>query len=174
MNVGKAALQILATVAPTIATAAGGPVAGLAVAKLEEFFGVKGDKQLDTAIVGATPDQLAALRKIDNDFKVQMAQIGFEEDQLRFQDTASARAREIAIQDWTPRILAFGVVTTCITLEGAMLLGWNAPSKVTGEVIGRILGTLDAATILVLSYYFGSSAGARRSNDALADIARQP
>jgi hypothetical protein len=170
MNFGKAALQILGTVAPTIATAVGGPVAGLAVQELEKFFGVKGDA-LDGAIAGATPDQLAQLRKIDNDFKVQMAQIGFDEDKLRFDDTASARAREAAVKDHTPEILAY---STTIGFFGILfwMLVHGVPKE--SDVLMVMLGSLGTAWTAIVGYYFGSSIGARRNADALAQIAKQP
>jgi hypothetical protein len=36
------------------------------------------------------------------------------------------------------------------------------------ELIARVLGTLDSALMLVLSYYFGSSAGSAEKNQIMA------
>lgn len=173
MNIGKQALAILNAVAPTLATALGGPAAGMAVKALQAHFGTASDDATEAAILNATPEQLGALKKVDNDFKVQMAQIGFDEDKLRFDDTASARAREVAVKDWMPRILATTVVGLVILAEGAMLY-FGQPKNVDGVVLGRILGTLDAALMLVLGYYFGSSAGSAAKDKTLADLAKQP
>lgn len=172
-QLGSDALQVIKAVAPTIATAWGGPVAGLAVQKLEGVFGGPGSVT-DAALLNATPDQIAAMKKAEDDFKLQIEALGVQLDALQFADTASARQREETVRDWTPRILAFGVVTVCLGLEGCMLLGAHFPTKIAPEILGRIMGTLDAAVILVLGYYFGSSAGARSSAESLAQIAKQP
>ena len=171
MNFGKQALSILTTVAPTIATALGGPVAGLAVSELEKFFGVTGATAVDASLAAATPDQLANLKKIDNDFKVQMADIGFKEDQLVYSDIASARTREEAVKDWTPQLLAYGV-----TLGFFGILGWMLVKGVPKEsdVLMVMLGSLGTAWTAIVAYYFGSSAGARRGAETIAKIAQQP
>lgn len=171
MNLGKQALSIITTVAPTIATALGGPVAGLATTELEKFFGVKGDTALNTSIAAATPDQLANLKKIDDDFKAQMAQIGFQEDKLAYDDTASARQREEVVKDWVPATLAMAV-----TLGFFSVLGWMLAKGVPkdSDVLLVMLGSLGTAWTAIVGYYFGSSVGARRNADALAIIAKQP
>jgi hypothetical protein len=172
-NLGSKALQVVATIAPTVATALGGPLAGLAVSKLESIFGGPGTVT-DAAMLSATPDQLTAMKKVEDDFKAQLASLGVQEDQLRFADTASARTREEVVKDWTPRVLAIGTLLITFGLEGLMLLGIHLPTQIAPELQGRIFGTLDSATILVLGYYFGSSAGARSSAETLAQIAKQP
>jgi hypothetical protein len=171
---GAKALDVLKTVAPTLATALGGPLAGAATGILIGKLGGGDAKAAETAIASADPETLVKLQQIDADFKAKMEELGVQEEQLAYADTASAREREMAVKDWAPQILGYTVVALTLILEGAILMGWNGGSKVTGEVIGRILGTLDSATLLVLSYYFGSSVGARRSAAALADIAKQP
>jgi hypothetical protein len=173
VNIGKQALAILTTVAPTIATALGGPVAGLAVQKLEQFFGVKGDAELDAAVAGATPDQMLALKKLDNDFKVQMAQIGFQEDQLVYGDIASARQREVAVKDWIPAALAIGITVGFFGILAFMLV-YGVRKEAGGDALLVLLGSLGTAWTAVVSYYFGSSLGARKSAEALATIAKQP
>lgn len=171
MNFGKQALSILNTVAPTIATALGGPVVGLAVKALQGFFGVTSEKDLDAAVAGATPEQLVQMKKIDNDFKVQMANIGFEEDKLVYDDVASARQREEAVKDWIPATLAIGVTVGFFGILSWMLVK-GVPKE--SDVLLVMLGSLGTAWTAIIGYYFGSSIGARRNADALAVIAKQP
>jgi hypothetical protein len=172
MNFGEKALQVLRTVAPTLALAAGGPFGPLAAAAIHAALGTDpGDpKAAETALLNATPDQLLALKKADNDFEVRMKELGIEEKHLAYDDTANARGREIAVKDWTPRILAFGVVTLTIAMEG-LLMFFGQPKGMDGVVLGRILGTWDGATMLVLAYYFGSSAGSASKTDTINQIA---
>jgi hypothetical protein len=174
MNFGQTAKQVLAAVAPLIGTALGGPFGGLAGTVLAKFLGSNDPKAIEASITSGDPDILLKLKNADNEFKQHMADLGIQEEQLQVQDVESARAREMMVRDWTPRVLAVLVVLLTFGLEGSLLMGWHQPANVAGEVLGRILGTLDTATVIVLSYYFGSSVGARQSAQTLGEIAKQP
>lgn len=167
--------SFVSTVAPTLGTALGGPLGGMAGTFIANALGVKpGDsKALQTAMLGATPDQLLALKKADQDFAGKMKELEISEEKLTFDDRANARAREMAVKDSTPKIMGFAVAILVVVAEGSMLI-WGQPKNVDGVVLGRILGTLDAALMLVLSYYFGSSVGSKEKDATLADIAKQP
>lgn len=173
MNLIKDAGHVLATMAPTIATAVGGPFAGMAVAKLESLFGIDPaasedckQAQIENALVTATPDQLLALKKADNDFKVQMRELGIKEQELAYADTANARAREIAVKDWTPKILAFTVTVGFFGVLGWMLHG-GIPKDGGGEALLVLLGALGTAWGSIISYYYGSSAGSSHKDDTI-------
>lgn len=174
--------SVLQKVTPWIATVAnlapipGAPLIGMAAKALSTGLAttVKADPQaISDAITTAmaNPDQLATLKKIDDDFAVQMKTIGFQEldDVLKLQasDLANARQREIVTHDWFPRVLASVVVILALCGEAYYFLH-GAPPAAAPELIGRILGTLDAALMLVLSYYFGSSMGSDRKTELLA------
>lgn len=172
MSFGSKALQILQTVAPTVALAVGGPFGPLASAAISAALGTpKGDdKAAEAALLSATPDQLLALTKENDAFQTQMKQLGIEEQRLVYDDIANARSREITLKDQTPRILAYLIIGVTFGLEGTML--FHGVSKdVDPVILGRILGTLDTATGLVLAYIYGSSAGSASKTDALNKIA---
>lgn len=168
MNFGQKALQVLKTVAPTLALGALGPFGPLAAGLLASALGTPAgdDKAAETALLGATPDQLLALKKAENDFTIQMKQLGIAEEKLSFDDTANARAREMTVKDWTPRIIAYLVIVLVMVAEGSMFFV-GQPHGIDGVVLGRILGTLDSALMLVLGYYFGSSAGSADKTAAI-------
>lgn len=169
MNFGATAKQVLATVAPLLGTAVAGPFGGLAGTLLAKALGTTDPKAMEAAITSTDPDILLKLKQADNDFKAQMEALQISEEKLSFDDTASARAREMSVRDFTPRILAYAVVTLTVAMEGAMMI-MGQPRTIDGVVLGRILGTWDAATMLVLSYYFGSSAGSAAKTAALDRI----
>lgn len=56
-----------------------------------------------------------------------------------------------------PNLLALMTVLIVGVVEGG-ILHFGAPPGLDGVVLGRVLGTMDSALIMVLSYYFGSSA----------------
>ena len=159
---------VVTKLAPTIAAGLGGPLAGSAVAALESVFGVApdgttADKQtaLAEAISGATPDQLLALKKADQDYQSKMTELGFdnaqEMEKLAAGDRDSARKREMEVKDKTPRNLAY-----LITLGFFGVLTFLMLAKVPAEsrdILNIMLGSLGTAWIATVSYYFGSSAG---------------
>lgn len=120
----------------------------------------------------ASPEQLATLKTIDDNFATQMKAMGIQsiEDlaKISADDMANARGREIALRDWYPKVLASVVVIACLVGEG-LYFRYGAPSNASPELIGRILGTLDSALMLVLAYYFGSSMGSDRKTELLAN-----
>ncbi len=169
MNFGATAKQVLATVAPLLGTAIGGPFGGLAGTFLAKALGTNDPKALDAAITSTDPDILLKLQQANNDFRTQLTALDISEEKLHTDDTANARAREMAVHDWTPRIIAYLVIVLVLAGEGSMFF-LGQPKSIDGVVLGRILGTLDSALILVLSYYFGSSAGSAAKTDTIAKI----
>jgi len=76
LNLLKGVKGILGAVAPTIGTALGGPMGGMAAKMIAEALGVDNDpKKIEKAIQAATPEQLAELKKIDADFDVKMKEL---------------------------------------------------------------------------------------------------
>ena len=162
-------LGILGAVAPTLAKTLGGPLAGAAVGALSKaLLGKEGGtvSEIEAALTSASPEILAAIRKADQDFEAQMGQQGIDLAKINAGDRDSARQREVNAHDsWTPRILAAIVVLSVLTGEGyAMTHVVPAGAEM---IVGRVLGTLDAALMCVLFYYFGSSAGSAAKNSII-------
>lgn len=172
MNFSDKAKQVLATIAPILGTAVLGPVGGMAGAAIAKALGVpEGDAAAaEKALLGATPDQLLALKKADQDFAVRIKELGISEEKLGYDDTASARAREMVVKDNTPAILAYGVTIGFFGVLG-YILGYGVP-KVGGDALLVLLGSLGTAWTGVVSYYFGSSASGKAKDQTIAAIAK--
>jgi len=158
MDLLKTFGPLIGSVAPTIATALGGPVAGMAVKALSgALFGHENGSEDDiqAALANPTADQLSALKKIDADFKTQMKSLDIDLERIAADDRNSARQMAIATHDWTPRVLAVVVICAWVFIQWH-LLNSTIPSEMR-ELVARVLGTLDAALTLVLSYYFGAA-----------------
>ncbi|MBI5918990.1 MAG: hypothetical protein HY849_06415 [Nitrosomonadales bacterium] len=162
---------------PWIGAAATGNVPGLigmAAQTIGDVIGVQVDanqKAIGQAVTGATPEQLLALREADNEFAAKMQALGFahaeELERVAAGDRADARGREIKTGDsWTPRGLAVLVVVGWLAVQAFLLTHVVDPAM--RELVARVLGTLDGALMMVLSYYFGSSAGSAEKNRLLA------
>jgi len=163
---------IVRSIAPTIGTALGGPLGGVAGLALAKVLGVPeggdhDDTALAAAVQGATPDQLLALKKADQEFALKMQELGFKDlealEAIAAGDRASARDREVKTQDWTPKALGIFITLGFFSLLG-LLLKIEPPSG-SRDILNIMLGALGSAWINVISYYFGSSAGSARKTE---------
>lgn len=118
----------------------------------------------------ANPDQLAKLKQIDDDFAVQVKQLGIQEIddliQLDDADRASARQREMTVKDKIPAILAVLITMGFFGVLSYMLLRTIPPAGHDAMLL--MLGSLSTAWTSVVAYYFGSSAGSARKSELLA------
>jgi hypothetical protein len=168
MDILGTAKGLLTALAPTIATAIGGPFAGVATQKLIGALGLSTNTTQDelmSQIVTATPEQLLKLKEADQAFAVEMRKLDIDVMKLEVSDTDSARKREIATQDYTPRIIAALILGLYMFVQW-FILGHVVESSMR-EIVLRSLGTLDAAVGLILGYYFGSSVGSRTKDTTI-------
>lgn len=161
-------LKTLRTVAPTIATAVGGPLAGMAMKMVSDAVG--GDLNEDSLkdmVLAGNPETLLKLKQADQDFKVTMRELGIKEEQLSLDDRKSAR--DLAKSNMTPQIILSAIYTS-----GYLAVLWQF---VTGEVIipaqsqaafSIILGVLTAAQTQILNFWFGSSSGSKVKTDYMS------
>ena len=160
---------LLGQVAPTIATALGGPLAGVAVKTLSSaLFGHEDgtEEQVSAAMANATPEQLAAIKKIDADFKVQMKSLDIDLERIASGDRDSARQMQRETKDWVPKVLAIVITLGFFGILIWMLL--NGMPQTGTEALLMMLGALGTAWTGVVNFYYGSSAGSKAKNDLLA------
>ena len=159
--------SIVSGIAPTLGMALGGPVGGAAVSFALDALGIKpsgnaedNERLLEESVKNASPDQLLALRKADNDFKIRMKELGIKEKDLAYKDIASARKREIKVGGWSNPILAGIVVVGFFAVVWMVLSGGlGAMDKAGIAFAGTVVGYVSAKADQVISYYFGSSTG---------------
>jgi hypothetical protein len=156
----------LEQVAPTIATALGGPLAGLAVTAISKVIGVD-EKEVQGVIDSGkmSAEQIAQLKLAEIDFQKQAQELGLNFEKLATDDRASARSMQIATNSFVPPMLSILVVTAWGIIQYFLLTHVIATEM--REIIIRVLGTLDGALMLILSFYFGSSAGNSRKDEML-------
>ncbi len=162
-------LNLVRTVAPSIASAVGGPLAGMATKAISEALLGKPDgteEELAQAATKATPEQLLALKKAENDFALQMRELDIDLERIAGADRDSARNREIKTKDWTPKLLAGGITVGYFGVLFYMLTH-GLPTTGGSEAMLVMLGTLGTAFGGVMAYYFGSSAGSKEKTEAM-------
>jgi hypothetical protein len=167
-------LNLVKTVAPSLATAVGGPLAGMATRAISDALLGKPDgteDELIDAAAKASPDQLLALKKAEQDFAVRMRELEIDLQRIDAADRNSARDREVKTGDVTPRALAAAVTLGFFGVLGYMI-AYGLPSQ-GGEALLVMLGTLGTAWGGIVSYYFGSSAGSKEKSDAMNRMTRK-
>ena len=155
---------VIGSVAPTIASALGSPIAGTAIGALTKALGIEGSTPdaVQRAVANATPEQLLAIKQAEQSFAVQMEQLNIDLAKVNAGDRDSARQREMAVKDWVP-----GVLAVSLTIGFFGLLGWmmhQAPPAGSRDILNVMLGSLGTGWVTMLAYYFGSSA----SSDKMA------
>jgi len=168
MDLLKTFGPLIGSVAPTIATALGGPVAGIAVKALSgALFGHENasDEDLQTALANPTGEQLTALKKIDADFKIQMKALDIDLERIAAGDRASARDMQKETKDWIPRALAIGVTFGFFAIMIYMLI-YGLPTS-GNEAILLLLGALQTAWGGIIAFYFGSSSSSQKKDSMI-------
>lgn len=163
--------KTVSAIAPTIGAALGGPLGGIAGAAIASVLGVENTADaIEPAILNASPEQLLNIRNAENEFKVQMAELGFKNiadlERIAADDRANARAREIALVDWMPKALALLVVGGFFGVIALMI--YNELPMAGRDSLLVLVGSLGAAFGAIVQYYFGSSAGSYDKSKTIA------
>jgi hypothetical protein len=185
-NLGNA----LKSIAPTIATMLGGPLAGGAVTALEGVFGLapgSGTAAIANVLqTGAlTPEMIEKLKEVEltqatlmSQQKIDLVRLNLDHDAALaaddVADRSSARAMAVATRDWTPSVLAWGIIGANLVLIWALAAGKiESKDPALFGLVGTALGYLVSESKAVLAYYFGSSVGSKDKDATLAEIAKQ-
>ena len=160
--------KIVRTIAPTIGTALGGPMAGIAVQAVSNAVLGKPDgteDEISAVLLGANQETLLALKKADNDFKLRMKELEIDFEKLAYDDADSARKREMEIKDNMPAILAVLLVSMFgVALYSLFTIAIPEGNKAT---IYTMIGSLGTLTITACAYYHGSSRGSAQKNELI-------
>lgn len=160
----------LKTIAPTIATAMGGPLAGMAVDAIGNALGMKDatkEQVKDLLASGTlTSDQMASIKQADASLKVRMKELEIDMEKVHAGDRNSAREMAAKTGDvWTPRVMALVVFIVWGAVNYKLFNGTiNSDMR---ELVARALGTLDAVLMAVIYYYYGSSSSSAAKTEAM-------
>jgi hypothetical protein len=181
-TIASGALQVLRTVAPTIADTLAGPFAPLVDPIMRKIFGTSDAKTVETSLLNATPDQLVALKQADNAHAEQLAQLGIDKAKLAFDDVANARQMQIVTKDPTAGRLAWLLIVGFLLVTIGMIIGlfgWPDRAKLllngeAGLFFGTIFGYLSSEAKQATAFYFGGSESGQTKDATIASIAKQP
>lgn len=162
--------EILSSVAPFLGNMIGGPLGAAASRVIGQVL--LGDENasesaIETALAGASPEQLTALKLADMQYRAQMAELGIDEQKIAAMDRDSARKREMYLQDRMPAILS--ILLTGGFFSVLLLLIFYPITNTMQGVLEVMLGALGTAWISSITYYFGSSQGSSLKTRLMAE-----
>ena len=147
-------MEWLKQIAPTIATALGGPLAGMAVSAISKAIGVDEDKVSDLISNNKlTADQIAQVKIAEIELQKQANELGLNFEKLAVDDRKSARQMQAATRSIVPPLLAAAITFGFFGILIMLLLG-----RVDGNnpTILMMLGSLSTAWTGIIAYYYGS------------------
>jgi len=156
----------LKQIAPTIATAMGGPLAGMAVSAISKAIGVDPDKVSDLISNNKlSAEQIAQVKIAEIELQKQAQELGLNFEKLEVEDRKSAREMQATTRSIVPPALAAIITVGFFSILIMMMIG-----KVDGNnpTILMMLGSLSTAWTGIVAYYFGSSAGSQAKTDLLS------
>jgi len=154
----------LKTIAPTIATALGGPLAGLAIDAVSKAIGIDPKDVQSTIDEGKlSSDQIMAIKQAEIAMQARAKEMGLDFAKLNVEDRKSAREMQVATKSYLPATLAIGVTLGFFGIMLGLMFGKieHAPQ------IDIMLGSLGTAWTGIIAFYFGSSAGSQAKDDLL-------
>lgn len=154
MKIGGLLKSVVGAVAPTLGTALGGPMGGMAAKMISEVLGVPNTpKAIDKAIQEATPEQMLELKKAEQAFELQMKELSVDVFKLETADIQDARGK--FSKDWTARIMGLFVVGGFMGY--IFLVTLQPPEQNSEALINLVLGYLGGLASAIISFYFGAS-----------------
>jgi hypothetical protein len=144
---------LLKGLAPSLATAVAGPLGGMAVTALANKFGVADSVESVAKAIAGDPQAAQKLAELELEYaKLDMA----DRDSARKNEAALATSENTPLLNKSVTPILAIVVVVAWGLIQYHLLTHVVPNEMR-EIIIRVLGTLDGALVMVLSYYFGAS-----------------
>lgn len=154
----------LESIAPTIAAALGGPLAGLAVEAVSKAIGID-PKDVTKAIADGklSADQIALIKQAEIAMAAKAQELGLDFAKLAVDDRVSARDMQSKTNSWIPGAMAI-VVTFGFF---GILVGLMTQQFKTSEALMIMLGSLGTAWTGIIAFYFGSSASSQAKDEMI-------
>ena len=150
---------LLKSLAPTIASAAGGPMAGMAVKMAAKKLGLP-----DTAtaneiedLIERDRDKAVMVREADKEFKDYIREMEIDLESFKTEVEDRKDARENFATDWTPKVFS---VLTLLLYGGFVMIVTLMPHDQNDEtIISLVLGQLSGILGTAAAFFYGSSSG---------------
>ena len=163
-------LGVVKSVAPTVATAIGGPLGGIAVNAITSALGVETEDQAIAALQ-SDPNAVLKLREAEMDLQKFMREADLKEDALYVGDTQDARGMAVKLGKIWPQFTIF--ITLTIIIGGClyMLFTQEMPPK-NETVLIMMLGNAVTAWLASIYFFTGTTKSSSEKTQQIAELRR--
>jgi hypothetical protein len=164
--------NLVATVAPWIGAALGGPLGSAAAGAVSDALGLsdKTEASIKAALSGVTPEQMLALKNADQAFALKMQELGYKQiadmEAIAAGDRKDARDMQKTIRSNVPATLSIGVTAGYFAILAGMMTGILKVSD--SQALLLMLGSLSTGWGVVMSFWFGTTHDSGRKTELLA------
>lgn len=157
-------MEWLKMIAPTLATAIGGPFGAMAYGVVAKVMGISSDEAQKTIETGKlTAEQISSVQLAEVELKARAQELGLDFAKVAVDDRKSARDMQMSTKSLIPAVLA-----TVVTVGFfGILVGMMTRTFVPSDALYLMLGSLGTAWTGIISFYFGSSAGSQAKDELL-------
>ena len=160
-------LDWLAKIAPTVASAMGGPLAGMAVEFVTKKLGIEGgtvESITQTLEEGKlTAEQIMQLKQAEIELKAKEKELGIRFEELAVKDRADARAMQVSTRSMIPGMLAMVVTSGFFGILWMLMSG----EAVKSDALMLMLGSLGTAWTSIIAFFFGSSVSSQGKDEMI-------
>ena len=151
-------------IAPAIATALGGTLAGLGVDPISKAIGIDPKDVQKTIDQGKlSSEQIGAIKQAELAMAARAQELGLDFEKIAVDDRKSAREMQSKTQSWIPGLMAIAVTLGFF----GILVGLMTEHFKTSDALMLMLGSLGTAWTGIIAFYFGSSAGSQKKDELL-------
>ena len=150
---------LLKSLAPTIASAAGGPMAGMAVKMAASKLGLPETTTANEIedLIERQPERAVALKQADEEFKNRIREMEIDLESFKTEVEDRKDARENFETDWTPKVFS---VLTLLLYGGFVMIVTLMPHDQNDEtIISLVLGQLSGILGTAAAFFYGGSSG---------------
>lgn len=168
--------SVLGSVAPTLATALGGPLAGMATKAITSSLFPEEEgitpKQLEhklEVVVGNDPSVLVRLKELDKEFQVEMETLGLDLEKVHAADRASARDMAKTTGLLPQMIISAVYVVGFVVIMYSVFTGEVQLQGDQERIANLLIGILSAGLMQIMNFFFGSSSGSKEKTARLTN-----
>lgn len=149
--------QAIGKAAPLLGGVLGGPVGAAAGSLVASCLNVEATPQTIMDALNNDPDAALKLKQLEIDNRANIMNWYTAQFKIEADDRKNARQAAIDGGD-RERLFWLSVFLFCVAfgMEGIILM-WGFDPRVSGELVGRVLGTVDTLAVTVTVYWFGTS-----------------
>ena len=146
---------LLKALAPTIGTAVGGPMGGMAAKMVASKLGIKktDTHSIEEAIEAAGPEKIEEIKAVDQEFALKMKQLDIDVFTKQVEDVQDAR--KVFGDDPIPKL--FAMLALVGFLAYVFLVTMQEPESNDDAIVNLVLGYLGGLVSGISAFFFGAN-----------------